>query len=208
MDNEVRQIVKDCEVHLTNSRSQAAETPPEKVEFADYQMQKMSSDLLHFGSDTWLILVDWYSNFSFAKKLGWTGGTQKVIHKLRKIFFQPGFCEQLRTEDGLEYRQSFQRLCKRAGIDVTHSSAYNSSGNARAEKKIQGVKNLLRKVKDAGEDWLEAYSEWRNAPTVEGPSPAQLFYGRHVQSGVLPTMHRAVDVTQMSEGRRDQEQDI
>ena len=96
--------------------------------------------------------MDWYSNFSFAKKLGRTGGTEKVIHKLRKIFFQHGFCEQLRTDDGPEYRQSFQRWCRRAGIDVTHSTAYNSSGNARAVKKIQDVKNLLRKVKNAGED--------------------------------------------------------
>ena len=60
------------------------------------------------------------------------------------------------------------------GIESSHSSAYKSSGNARA-KKIQDVKNLLRKVKDAGEDWQEAYSEWRNAPTVEGASPVQLF---------------------------------
>ena len=135
MDNEVQQIVKDCEVCLTNSRSQAVEPPPEKDEFAEYPMQKMSYDPFHFGSDTWLILVDWYSNFSFAKKLGWTGGTEKVIHKLRKIFFQHGFCEQLRTDDGQEYRQSFQRWCRRAGIDATHLSAYNSSGNARAEKK-------------------------------------------------------------------------
>ena len=130
-----------------------------------------------------------------------------MIHKLKKVFFQHGFCEQLRTDAGPEYRQSLQKWCRRAGIYVCHSSAYNSSGNARAEKKIQDVKNLLLKVKDAGEDWLQAYSEWRNCPTVEGPSPAQLFYGGQVRSGVLPTLYKQVDVTKMSEGRREQEQE-
>ena len=79
-------------------------------------MQKMSSDLFHFGSSTWLILVDWFSNFSFAKKLDRTGGTDKVIKKLKKIFFQHGFCEQLRKDCGPEYRQSFQKWCRRAGL--------------------------------------------------------------------------------------------
>ena len=95
-----------------------------------------------------------------------------MIHKLNKIFFQHGFCEQLRLDDGPEYRASFLKWCRRVGIEATHSSAYNSSGNAGAEKKIQDLKNLLRKVKVAGDDWLEAYSECRIAPTVEGPSPA------------------------------------
>ena len=119
--------------------------PPLQEEFASYPMQKMSSDLFHFGSNTWLILVDWFSNFSFAKKLGRTGGTDKVIKKLKKIFFQHGFCEQLRTDCGPEYRQSFQKWCRRKGIDVCHSSAYNSrkcSGrkeNSRCQEPTPGM---------------------------------------------------------------------
>ena len=75
---------------------------------------------------------------------------------MKKNFFQHSFCEQLRTNGGPKYRASFQKWCRRVGIEATHSSAYNSYGNARAEKKIQDMKNLLRKLKDAGEDWLEA----------------------------------------------------
>jgi transposase InsO family protein len=131
-------------------------------------MEKMSTDLFHFGGDTWMILVDWYSNYSFAKNLGRTGGTSKVCEKLKNIFLNHGFCLELRSDGGPEYRETFRRWCTQAGIRSTLSSAYNSSGNARAEKKIQDVKNLMRKVKDAREEWLPAYSEWRNAPTVEG----------------------------------------
>ena len=190
MYNKVLQKVKDCEVCLINSRSQPAEPPPLREEFADNPMQKMSSDLFHFGSDTWLILVDWYSNFSFAKKLGRTGGTDKVIKKLKNIFFQQGFCEQLRTVVPEMLPQ---------GGDPRLSLA--------CLQQIQDIKNLLRKFQDAGKDFQQAHSEWRNSPTVEGPSPAQLFYGGQVRSGVLPTLYKQVDVTQMSQGRRKQEQE-
>ena len=49
-------------------------------------MQKMSANLMHFDGNTWLILVDWFSNFTFAKKLGKIGGTDKVIEKMKKSF--------------------------------------------------------------------------------------------------------------------------
>ena len=87
------------------------------------QWKKMTSDLFHVRANTWLILVDWFSNFSFAKKLGHSGGTDLVIKKMKKIFLRHGFCEQLRTDNGPEYRLRFQAWCRRAGIDVYHSSA-------------------------------------------------------------------------------------
>ena len=147
--------------------------------------------------------MDWFSNFSFAKKLGHSGSTDLVIKKIKKIFLRHGFCEQLRTDFG----QSFQAWCRRAGIDLCHSSAYNSSGNSRAEKKIQNVKNLLWKCKDTGPDFSEAHSEWRNSPTVQGASSAQLFYKRHVRSGVLVEIYREIDSTQDAGSRRGQEQE-
>ena len=46
----------------------------------------MSADMMHFGGDTWLV--------TFAKKLGRVGGTDRVIEKLRKIFFTENLGEK------------------------------------------------------------------------------------------------------------------
>ena len=89
---------------------------------------------------------------------------------------------------------------------MVHSSAYNSSGNSRAEKKIQDVKNLMRKCQATGQDFSEAHSKWRCSTTVQCASPAQLFYKRHVRSGVLPEIYRAIDPVQDAGSRRKQEQ--
>ena len=135
-------------------------------------MERLSCDLFHFGNKTWLILVDWFSGYSFTKKLGANSSTEMVIKKLTKIFNSYGYPEHLRCGSGPEIRDSFINWCRRAGIQAVHSSAYHSQGNARAEKGVQEVKNLLKRVGEAGEDFQTAYSEYKLAPTSSGHSPA------------------------------------
>merc|ERR1712020_565122 len=120
----------------------------------------MSADLMHFDGNTWLVLVDWFSNFTFAKKLGRVGGTDKVIEKMKKIFLTFGFVQYLKTDDGPEFRGRFQDWARKAGIVTTNSSAYNSRGNGRCEKAVKDIKRLLQKVKEERVDWALALSEW------------------------------------------------
>ena len=205
MWNQVAQECRDCEICVKNQQSLPDEPPPEKEDLAEYPMQKMSADLMHFEGITWLIMVDWFSNFTFAKKLGRVGGTDKVIEKMKKIFLTFGFAQNLKTDDGPEFRDRFQTWARRMGMVHSNSSAYNSRGNGRCEKAVKDVKRLLQKVKDEKGDWALAFSEWRNCPTVSGPSPAQLFYSRQVRSCILPELYQQVEVTNMMLDRRLQE---
>ena len=52
-----------------------------------------------------------------------------------------------------------------------------------------------------------ALSEWRNCPTVSGPSPAQLFYSRQVRSCVLPELIQETEVTNNMLDRRLRERE-
>ena len=65
----------------------------------------------------------------------------------------------------------------------------------------------MEKVKDGKKDWNLAYSEWRNTPTVQGNSPAKLFYGRQVQSWILPVLLKVLDTQKKAEERRGQEEE-
>ena len=207
MWNQVSQECKDCDICVKNQKGRPNEPPPEEEDLAEYPMQKMSADLMHFDGNTWLVLVDWFSNFTFAKKLGKIGGTDKVIEKMKKIFFTFGFPQFLKTDFGPEFRGRFQQWAEKLGIVTTNSSAWNSRGNGRCEKAVQDIKRLLQKVKDEKGDWALALSEWRNCPTVSGPSPAQLFYSRQVRSCILPELYQEVEVTNMMLDRRQQERE-
>ena len=197
---------QECDSCRENQQIQAAEPPPHQEDLASYPMEKMSTDLFHFGGNTYLILVDWFSAFPFVRNLGRTSSTLKVIRKLRKIFLAYGFCTKLKSDFGPEYRQTFQRWCDEVGIELVYSSSYNSSGNSRAEVQVKQVKKLLRKTQTSGEDFQLVLSEWRGCPSAEGPSSAQLFFGRAVRSMVLPELHTEVDPAADRERRRDQEE--
>ena len=122
MYHEVKQEVKYCEACRNNAKKQAPEPPPQKHEFAERPMQKISSDIFHFGNQNWLILADWVFGFSFAKCLGRTSGTEQVIHKMKKIFLQFGFPEELRTDFGPHFRDTFQKWCRRSEIRSAHTT--------------------------------------------------------------------------------------
>ena len=72
---------------------------------------------------------------------------------------------------------------------------------------IQDVKNLLTKTKEAGEDFDLAFFEWRSAPTSQGVSPAQLFFGRMIRSCVLPQLLEIPDKQKDAEERMINEQE-
>ena len=144
MAEQVRASVKNCEACQTTARTQALEPPPIFYEIACRPMGKMSCDLFPFGNKTYLILVDWFSGYTFTKKIGVSSSTEMVLKKLTKIFNNYGWPEHLRCDDGPEFRTGFMTWCRRAGIQAVHSSAYHSQGNARAENGVQQVKNLLK----------------------------------------------------------------
>ena len=174
---------------------------------ASRPMEKVSCNILHHNGKSWLILTDWFSGFPFAKKLGASSSTEAVIKKLTKIFNLVGYPTHLRSDNGPEFRHSFQKWAKKAGINSQHSSAYNPEGNSRAEKAIQDTKKLMTKCHESGEDWELAFTEWRSAPTVQGVSPAQLFYGRQIRSYVLPQLLQIPDKDKDARKRTNNEEE-
>ena len=212
MTNMVQQECRNCVTCVTHQQSQPTQPPVEKEDLSSYPMEKISTDIFHFDGLCWLIVNDWFSNFTFVKKLGKSETTEVVISKMKKIFLLCGFPEKLKSDDGPCYRGRFQSWAQQCGIVTSLSSAWNSEGNSRSEKAVKDVKRLMMKIKqEKGSGWYEhfkvALSEWRMAPRVHGASPAQLFYGRQVRSSILPELHKEVDKERMAEERRTEERE-
>ena len=203
---QLSKVCQDCDICVETSRQQAAEPPPTMEDLASYPMERLSTDLFHFRGKTFLILIDWFSGYPFVKDLGRSSSTQKVIKKMRKVFLEQGFPRTLKADFGPEFRLAFGKWCKDVGIELIHSSSYNSPGNARAERGVGQMKKLMERVHLAKQDWLLSLSEWRLCPTVDGPSPAQLFFGRSVRSMVLPELLQEVDQEADRDRRRNQEE--
>ena len=74
------------------------------------------------------------------------------------------------------------------------SAPYNPKSNGLAEAGLKSVKNILRKCSTSGSDAEHMY-EWRNVPSSDGYSPAQLMFGRAQRTSLpsLPSQHFPID---------------
>ena len=96
-------------------------------------------------------------------------------------------------------RKLYQMVQK--GWNSKHPFISISQPSSSAEKAVQEVKNLLTRVAEAGEDFENAYSEYKMAPTSTGVSPAQLFFGCQVRSCILPQLLNTPDINQKAKNR-------
>ena len=205
MNAEVTQRCQDCRICEANQKHNPEEPPVEKHDLAAYAMEFVSSDLFHFDGNIWLIVVDFFSGFPLVKNLGKHSSTAKIIKRMTKWYNLLGYPRRLRADGGGEYRDTFQEWCKQVGIRFVASSPYHPESNCRAEATLGNIKRLLRKCKDADEDFERALAQLRICPRADGPSCSELFFSRQVRSGVLPQLVREVPVEQNRVDRREQE---
>ena len=196
---------RSCATCIEHEKSHATEPPVEKADLAFYPMDIFSVDMFKWEGKDYLMGVDWFSCMPFMKCLGKTSSTEAVIKRLKKWALTYGVPRRIRADFGPHFRQRFQRWCERLGIKPETSSAYLSQSNSRVERVIGEIKKLMTKCKEAGEDFDVAFSEWKMAPRVEGPSPSQVFFRRKLRSSVLPEIHGEVDEVKDMMDRREEE---
>ena len=64
------------------------------------------------------------------------------------------------------------------------SSAYHPESNGHAEQAVKSAKHLLRKLNSNLAQFRSHLQAWRNTPRADGFSPAQLFFGRRLRTGL------------------------
>lgn len=154
-------------------------------------MFAVSADLFDYGGNTYLVLVDRFSGFSFVRRL-MSVRTSDVTKCLLEWFMDWGIPNSIRTDGGPQFRTEFETFCSRNGIEHEVSSPYHSQSNGLAEAAVKQTKYLLIKCEGKMEEFKRALAEWRNTPRADGYSPAQMFIGRR-QRGLLPTLPNALE---------------
>ena len=155
-------------------------------------MQKICSDVAHFKDQTYVVIVDRFTNWASVYRANKAEG---LIKALRHHFVNFGAPEELASDGGPEYTSSETREFLRKW-KVTHrlSTAYNPRSNLRAELGVKTIKRLLRdnigKQGSLDTDRMgRALLTYRNTPNKEiGLSPAQMLYGRNLRDHLPATL--------------------
>ena len=101
-------------------------------------------DYCDFELESYLVMADTVSGFIQTYRT--SGKTCKeAIRCIREWGSNFGKPYLLKTDFGPSYRDSFRKECWESGIEVIHSSSYNSQSQGLLERALQSVKNLLKK---------------------------------------------------------------
>ena len=152
---------------------------------------KLAMDLFHFEGQSYLLLVDYTSQFPIVQRL-----TSMTAHHIadhfKQIFSEYGWPETLISDNGPCYAsETFKKLMTEHSVNHITSSPHYSQSNGLAEKYVQIVKNLFHKAKEEGQDLHKCLMVYRNTPLSSTlQSPMQMLSNRITRSN-LPLLTAA-----------------
>ena len=143
-------------------------------------------DLFELGSQNFLIIVDYYSNFWEVDRLEKTTA-KEVIRRTKYHFARYGIPSVVISDNGPQFSsEDFENFAREWDFQHRCSSPGHQQANGMAESGVKMAKQLIRRAVDSGRDPFMAILEYRNIPSQDyGSSPAQRMLGRRTKT-LLP----------------------
>ena len=146
LGSQIQDLVRNC-----SKCQQSRHRPPEPLitsEFPKLPWEKVATDLFHFNSATYLLIVDYFSRFIEVTKLS-TQSSSEVIHHTKSVFSRHGIPHEVISDNGPQYSSlEYAHFAAEYGFIHTTSNPKYPQSNGEAEKVVQTIKQLLRKSED------------------------------------------------------------
>ena len=125
---------------------------------------KLATDIFHFESASYLLIVDYTSRFLVVHKLSSMTGLH-IANQCKLLFSEYGWSETLISGNGPCYTaQAFTSIMKSYNVNHITSSLHYPQSNGLTEKYVQIVKSLFYKAKEEGKDFYKCLMIYNNTP--------------------------------------------
>ena len=179
MGKDIEQVVSKCHICLECQPSNPRE-PMISEKPATRPWESISTDLLTWEGEDYLLVVDSYSHFIEIACLSNTT-SQTVITHTKSILARHGIPRTVKSNNGPQYTaDEYKKFSKEWRSHHVTTSPYNPQANGLAEKSVQIVKNLLTKAKLDKKDPYLSLLEYHNTSVYDIGSPAQLSMSRRL----------------------------
>lgn len=185
INTQLEDYLSNCQVCLTH-RKQNTKEPLISHEIPTNPWQKVGADVFHFGGESYILLVDYFSKYIEVMKLQCLR-SEEIISKMKRIFVRHGIAISVCTDNGPEFSSIlFNQFAKEWNFQHITSSPRYPQSNGQVERAIQTIKNIMKKAHEDNTDFDLAYLEYLNTPiSAEIPSPAELLFSRKLRT-ILP----------------------
>ena len=156
MSAAIERMVAKCSICLKHQRENQKE-PLLPHEVPQRPWQKLGADIFELNSNSYLVVVDYYSKYSELCLLkDKTAGS--VITSMKSMFSRHGIPDQVVADNMLFSSKSSRQFARDWGFAVCTSSPRYSQSNGMSEKAIQTIKKAF----EDGNDPYIALLEYRN----------------------------------------------
>ena len=182
MTKDITHIVTSCPV-CNKFQTEQSKEPLISHVIPDRPWQIIGCDLFEYKHTSYLICVDYYSNFFEVDRLNDKRGPE-VIRHIKAHMARYGISEILRSDNGPPFNSAeFRRFCKEFEIEHITSSPRYPQSNGKVENACKTIRRLMQRASEANTDPYLALLDWRNTIS-EGydESPTQRILGRRVRT--------------------------
>ena len=118
------------------------------TELPNLPWQKVATDLFHWKTSTYLLLVDYYSRYIEISKLNGQSSSEVISHT-KSIFARHRVPQEVVSDNGPSYSSlEYKQFAAKYGFTHTTSSPRYPQSNGEAERAVKTVKSFLKKSDD------------------------------------------------------------
>lgn len=182
MSTQVKDFVSRCSVCKTYQPRQCKE-PLISHELPARPWAKVGVDLFVLENRTYLLTVDYFSNFVEVDYLTSTTSTA-VIKKIKEQFSRHGIPEIVFSDNGPQFScREFKSFADVWGFEHRTSSPLYPQSNGKAENAVKTCKLIMKKAALSKSDVHLALLDFRNTPSErDGTSPSQKLFSRRTRT--------------------------
>ena len=143
----------------------------------------VASDIFYLLGKQFVLVVDTYSKYVEINELH-DLTTESTIKSIKEIFARYGVPKILYTDSGSQYTSAkFKKFANEWGFKHQITTPKYHQSNGLAERHIQTIKRILKKIIQEGKEKEMTLLQLRNMPIDEkGTTPAELMYSRKVRN--------------------------